>query len=134
GVEMNLGDLDVVVVGGAVGGAATALLLAGAGARVTLLERVARPRAVGAGLALAENGLTVLHALGLGPDLDRVARSVTTPRVVDGAGRVLFDARDRTRVQVVRRGDLQGLLLDAITRSPRIEASFGVEVTRAEAD
>jgi 2-polyprenyl-6-methoxyphenol hydroxylase-like FAD-dependent oxidoreductase len=43
-------DLHVVVVGAALGGATAALLLARAGARVTLLEKVAEPRAVGAGI------------------------------------------------------------------------------------
>jgi len=53
---MRLDDLHVVIVGGATGGCSAALLLARAGARVTLVERVAEPRAVGAGIAIAENG------------------------------------------------------------------------------
>jgi 2-polyprenyl-6-methoxyphenol hydroxylase-like FAD-dependent oxidoreductase len=63
-MTMKLDGMDVVVVGAAMGGATAALLLARSGARVTLLEKVAEPRAVGAGIAVAENGLAVLEALG----------------------------------------------------------------------
>ena len=55
----------VVVAGAGVGGATAARLLAALGARVTLLERVREPRAVGAGILLQPNGLAVLYALGL---------------------------------------------------------------------
>ena len=58
---MDLANLRVIIVGGATGGCAAALLLARAGAHVTLVERVAQPRAVGAGIALAENGMAVLE-------------------------------------------------------------------------
>ena len=54
-----------VIVGGGIGGPATALALAGAGLPVTLLERSAAPDGGGAGLALYPNGLAVLYGLGL---------------------------------------------------------------------
>ena len=66
---MNLTELHVVVVGAATSGSAAALLLARSGARVTLLEKVEQPRAVGAGIALAANGLAVLESLGLARQL-----------------------------------------------------------------
>jgi hypothetical protein len=56
--DVRTADLAVVVAGAGIGGAATALLLARAGARVTLCERVAS--AVGAGILLQPNGLAVL--------------------------------------------------------------------------
>jgi salicylate hydroxylase len=43
---------EVIVAGAGIGGAAAALLLARRGMRVTLLERVAEPRSVGAGILL----------------------------------------------------------------------------------
>src|SRR5574338_453340 len=63
--SMDLHDLHIIVIGAGTGGSAAALLLARAGARVALVERVAQPRAVGAGIAMAENGLAVLESLGL---------------------------------------------------------------------
>jgi 2-polyprenyl-6-methoxyphenol hydroxylase-like FAD-dependent oxidoreductase len=45
---VTAGDRHAVVAGAGIGGAAAALLLANAGWRVTLFERVAEPRAVGA--------------------------------------------------------------------------------------
>ena len=132
---MTLPDLRVLVVGGATGGAAAALLLARAGARVTLLERVAAPRAIGAGIGLADNGLAVLESLGLGPALEARARPAGAPRIVDGARRPVFvPPGPPPRIWMVRRSDLQGLLLDALAAEPRIDARFGVEVESATPD
>jgi len=132
---MNLSQLHVLVVGGATGGAATALLLARAGARVTLLEKVAQPRAVGAGIALAENGLAVLESIGLGPAIAAHCRSVPLPAIVDARGRRLIaPPSPPPRVRMIRRSTLQGLLLDALAAEPRIERHFGVEVVSADRD
>ena len=126
---MRISDLHVLVVGAATGGSAAALLLARAGARVTLLERVERPRAVGAGIALAANGLAVLESLGLGAAL-AVARPVVGARITDAAGRTLLAVPEPApRVVMLRRSTLQALLLDAVAAEPRIEAHFGAEVT-----
>lgn len=132
---MQLHHLHVVVAGGATGGAAAALLLARAGARVTVLERVAQPRAVGAGIALAANGLAVLESVGLGPALAASAQDVGPARIVDAGGHVLFTPpAPRPRIAMVRRATLQGLLLDAMAAEPRIEQRFGTEVIRAHPD
>lgn len=129
---MRLASLHVIVCGAATGGSAAALLLARAGARVTLVEKVARPRAVGAGLAIAENGLAVLESLGLGPALD-AARPIRGMRITDARGRTLLaPPRPAPRVVMVRRATLQGVLLDAVAAEPRIEAHFGAELLRAE--
>lgn len=129
---MRPADLHVLVVGAATGGSATALLLARAGARVTLLERVAEPRAVGAGIAIAENGLAVLESLGLGPALEP-ARAVHGVRITDADGRTLLEPpRPAPRVVMLRRSTLQRVLLDAVLAEPRITARFGREVVRAD--
>jgi len=133
-LAMRISDLHVLVVGAATGGSATALLLARAGARVTLLERVERPRAVGAGIALAANGLAVLESLGLGPALG-VARPVVGARITDASGRTLLAVPEPApRVVMLRRSTLQALLLDAVAAEPRIEAHFGTEVTSVGRD
>jgi 2-polyprenyl-6-methoxyphenol hydroxylase-like FAD-dependent oxidoreductase len=131
---MQLDSLRVIVVGGAIGGCTTALLLARAGAHVTLLERVAQPRAVGAGIAIAANGQAVLDGLGLGPALAG-APLVRNGRVVDGRGRTLLAPMDAMPpVRMLRRSTLATVLLDAIAAEPRITAMFGTEVVAADAN
>src|SRR3954471_19567521 len=62
---MEVTGRRVPVVGAGIGGMASALLLARAGAHVVLLERVGEVAAVGAGLLLQANGLAVLGGLGV---------------------------------------------------------------------
>ncbi len=132
---MNLGALNVLVAGAATGGCSAALFLARAGACVTLFERVAQPRAIGAGIGLAENGLAVLEALGLGAAIAARARQVSSPRVVDGRGRTLLEPGEQApRLWMLRRGDLQSVLLDAVAAEPGIATRFGAEVLSARPD
>jgi 2-polyprenyl-6-methoxyphenol hydroxylase-like FAD-dependent oxidoreductase len=128
---MVLSGMNIVVCGGATGGCAAALLLARAGADVTLVEREAEPRAVGAGIAIAQNGLAVLESLGLGAAL-AVAKPVTEVRIVDARGRTLLAPRGKPpRAVMIRRSTLQGMLLDAVAGESRIQRRFGTEVIRA---
>lgn len=128
---MLLTDLNVVVCGGATGGSAAALFLARAGARVTLVERASEPRAIGAGIAIAENGLAVLESLGLGEAL-AVARPVTEVRIVDRRGRTLLAPRGTPpRAVMLRRSTLQAMLFDAVAGERRIMQRLGTEVVRA---
>jgi 2-polyprenyl-6-methoxyphenol hydroxylase-like FAD-dependent oxidoreductase len=121
----------VVVSGAATSGCAAALFLARAGARVTLVDRVAEPKAIGAGIAIAENGLAVFESLGLAGALD-VARPVEGARIVDASGRTLLAPRGTPpRAVMVRRATLQRVLLDAVAGEPRIECVFGTEVINA---
>ena len=129
---MSVQGLRVIVVGAATGGCAAALLLARAGARVTLVERVARPTAVGAGIALAANGMAVLESMGLGPAL-AAARPATAPRIVDGRGRTLLAPPARADIRLLRRATLQGVLHDAVAAEPGITRRFGCEVERVDA-
>ncbi|MET0340900.1 MAG: NAD(P)/FAD-dependent oxidoreductase [Polyangiales bacterium] len=136
---MQLSTFHVGIVGGAIGGASAALLLARAGARVTLLEKVGDPRGVGAGIALAENGIAVLDALGFGPALARIGAPVDGVRITDAAGRTLFvprgDAPDAPpRVLMARRSDVYGMLNLALSTEPGITTHYGSEVTGAWAD
>jgi salicylate hydroxylase len=88
---MSIRGRAVVVAGGGIAGMATALLPAKAGASVTLVERVAAPEAVGAGLLLQPNGLAVLRGLGLGVELERGAHRLDDgPALRDAGGRVLL--------------------------------------------
>ncbi|MGE0039546.1 MAG: FAD-dependent oxidoreductase [Vicinamibacterales bacterium] len=128
---MEMHGLHVVVAGGAIGGSAAALLLARAGARVTLVEKVAHPAAVGAGIGLADNGLAVLESIGLLPALEAVACPVEGGRVVDGEGRLLLAPDQAPRTWMVRRSALQALLLDAVSGERGITGHFGASVVDA---
>lgn len=132
---MDLKRMDVLVAGGATAGSVIALLLARAGARVTVLEKVTQPRAVGAGIALAENGLAVLEALGFGPALARSGCPVEGARVVDGEGNVLLQPpAPQPRALMVRRSDLQSMLFDALGAEKRVELVLGAAVESARSD
>jgi 2-polyprenyl-6-methoxyphenol hydroxylase-like FAD-dependent oxidoreductase len=132
-MNRKLDGMDIVVVGAAMGGATAALLLARSGARVTLLEKVAQPGAVGAGIAVAENGLAVLEALGLGGELGRLGAPVEGVRVVDGGGRTMLQPRGKQpRALMMKRSDLYGALLGAVAAEARITLRLDAEVLLAD--
>src|SRR5258708_15547371 len=64
GVGVN-GRLPTVIVGGGIGGLATALALSRSGRRVDVVEKAADFGEIGAGLQLAPNAMAVLDRLGL---------------------------------------------------------------------
>jgi 2-polyprenyl-6-methoxyphenol hydroxylase-like FAD-dependent oxidoreductase len=132
---MEMASMKVIVAGGGTGGAAVALLLARSGATVTVLEKVARARPVGAGIGLAANGLAVLEAL-LGADaLAPFSCPVDDARIVDGTGRLLFRPRgDLPRVAMVRRSDLQACLVAALEAEPRVIVRRGAELVATAPD
>ena len=130
---MNLQSLHVLVVGAATGGSATALLLARAGATVTLVERFTQHNAVGAGLALAANGRAVLDALGLGPALGSMLESPGA-RVTNARGRTLAVPPAGARIGVITRSRLQDVLVDAVLAEPRIACRFGTTLEHATPD
>ena len=70
---MAADDPMAVVVGGGIGGLASAVALAQTGWRVTVLERAPAFGEVGAGLAATGNGMTALAALGLAEAAHAVA-------------------------------------------------------------
>jgi len=133
---MNVRGIKVAVVGGAVGGASVALLLARAGAEVTLFERVPKFRAVGAGIGLQPNGMAVLRGLGLGDALAEQGCVLDAPRITDPTGRTLLQPTfpDGGQVVMLRRSELQDILRDAIDREPGIAIRMGFEVQGARPD
>ncbi|MFP7570760.1 FAD-dependent oxidoreductase [Marivita sp. S2033] len=62
---MELGGLDITVIGGGIGGLACALALQQRGASVVVLEQAEAITEVGAGIQISPNGLRVIEALGL---------------------------------------------------------------------
>jgi 2-polyprenyl-6-methoxyphenol hydroxylase-like FAD-dependent oxidoreductase len=87
------GTLQVAIIGGGTAGAATALLLARAGHRISLFERVAEPGPAGAGILLQPTGMRVLEELGL---LERILEHGTRIDSLYGTnpqGRTVLDVR-----------------------------------------
>ena len=135
-----MNGLSVVVVGGAVGGASTALTLARLGASVTVVERVDEPTVVGAGILLQPNGLAVLAALSLVEDVNATGRRMSGGVVRSENGRVISSMAVPERdpafghVLAVRRSRLMDVLVSSVVAHPRIAVRFGAEVTAARPD
>jgi 2-polyprenyl-6-methoxyphenol hydroxylase-like FAD-dependent oxidoreductase len=137
---MSLTGKHVIVVGGGIGGAVTALLSARAGARVTLLEQYEKPHTVPSGLLLQPNGLAVLYGLDLDERLLRRGTRLSSLRVADPNGRTIVELKvprfgeELDHVLVIRRDELLASLFDLIGAEPGIDCHFDTEVLAASAD
>ena len=126
---------QLIVVGGGIGGLATALAAATAGARVRLLERADGFAEIGAGIQLAPNATRVLARWGL---LDRLVSVGVLPRrlvlrnAVSGEELTALHLDDKFAAayggpyMVLHRSDL----LDALVRACEQEANITLEVGR----
>jgi 2-polyprenyl-6-methoxyphenol hydroxylase-like FAD-dependent oxidoreductase len=128
---MRLDSTHILIVGAATGGAASAVLLARAGARVTLIERAPEIRSLGAGIALAANGRAVLERVGVHVGH---AAALVGARVADAQGRTLLLPPPGSELAVVTRAELQRGLLAAVEREPRIQLLVGCTLERATPD
>ncbi|MCG5472543.1 FAD-dependent oxidoreductase [Micromonospora sp. LAH09] len=92
-------DAHAIVVGGGIGGLSAALALHRHGWRVTVLERAAELREVGAGLSLMANAVRGVDSLGLGPALRRGGHGEAPGGVRNRHGRWLsrVDATEMVR-------------------------------------
>ena len=93
---------SAIVIGGGIAGMATAAVLGRLGVSVTVLEQASELKEVGAGLQISPNGLSVLRALGLEPEL--IKRGAVRGQAVS--------LRDYRRSGEVARLDLQRLTPD----------------------
>ena len=132
---MGADELSATVIGGGIAGLASAIALAQAGWRVTVLERAAAFGEVGAGLATTGNGMTALAALGLDEDIREVAYQTGTAGKQDQAGRWIMrmpDTRnDPTAVTTIwglQRQRLHGVLRAAAEAADGVELVTGAEV------
>lgn len=81
---MRLQDLDILIIGAGVAGLSAAALLAGAGARVRLIEQAPEITEVGAGLQISPNGAAVLREMGLQQALEGSATVAGAVQLRDG--------------------------------------------------
>lgn len=118
---MDIVDGPAIVVGGGIGGLTAALALAGRGIDVSVHERAAELREIGAGLGLWPAPLRVFDRLGIGDEV----RALSGPWLEAGLrradGRFLvrysveeFSARLGEPTIGVHRGELQALLLRSL--------------------
>jgi 2-polyprenyl-6-methoxyphenol hydroxylase-like FAD-dependent oxidoreductase len=128
------GRRSAIVIGAGIGGSVTALLLARAGMRVALLERVSDPKAVGAGILLQPNGLAVLYGLGLATQLDsRGARVSQAGIYARGTQPLLSDpipglGNGIDHALVIARSALFDILIGAVQREQDIDLQLGATV------
>lgn len=121
---MRLVRCRVGVIGGGIGGLASAVALRARGAEVTVFER-ARRQHQGVALLIWGNAMKVLASLGVADELLRVASPIDVTQVRDPAGQLLselpigeWSRRARMPSVVMRRADLVAALsgkLDAGT-------------------
>jgi 2-polyprenyl-6-methoxyphenol hydroxylase-like FAD-dependent oxidoreductase len=114
---------EIAVVGCGVAGQAAAALLADAGHEISVFERFAEPRPVGAGLLLQPTGLAVLRALGLAQDALAQGARVVGLEARAHTGRLVLDLayadlHPAAHGLGIRRSTLFDLLHGRLKRSP----------------
>ena len=113
--------MDAIIIGGGIGGLATALALRKVGITARVYEATSTIREVGAGLTLWSNAIHALHWLGLEERLNALSVPEIQGGIVTWRGEPLMhmDAADMQRrfgtpAIVVHRAELQAALLDAV--------------------
>jgi salicylate hydroxylase len=124
----------VVIVGGGIGGLAAALALLRRGLDIEVYEQSPELKEVGAGIQISSNGTRVLHALGLEAALAAV-QVIPTRREIrhwrTGETWCWFELGASTAQRygtphvMLHRGDLLGLLADAVRRLKPNAISLG---------
>jgi salicylate hydroxylase len=116
---------NIAIVGGGIGGLTAALALIRHGIEVEVYEQAPELKELGAGVQISSNGTRVLYALGLGPAIEKLGVVVAGKEIrlwSSGQTWKLFDLgaesveRYGFPYMMFHRGDLHGVLLDAIRR------------------
>ncbi|MET8624293.1 FAD-dependent monooxygenase [Kitasatospora sp. NPDC004669] len=127
---------SAVVVGGGIGGLATAIGLRLAGWDVTVVERAAVLDDAGAGISLHANGMRALALLGVGEAVEAASRRQYTggTRTPDGRRLAVMDGKALERelgapIVGIPRADLHRILREAL---PAESLVIGAEVTEVD--
>ena len=134
---------DIFLVGGGIGGLATALALGQAGVATQLFEQIPAFTEVGAGIGLGPNAVRRLQAWGLLPALQAKAFVPSQLNVMDAQnGRQLgslpmgpaFMQRYGAPYLTVHRADLHQVLLDAVKAQGTTELHLGHQLLNGQAN
>jgi salicylate hydroxylase len=128
---------DAMVVGGGIGGLATALALGRTGLNIQVLEQASAFGEVGAGLQLGPNAVRVLADWGLTDALNACAAFPEALQVRDARGgerlgRLSLGPQARARYDqpyaTLHRADLHALLLQAVRQLPRVHLALNARM------
>jgi 2-polyprenyl-6-methoxyphenol hydroxylase-like FAD-dependent oxidoreductase len=134
-------ERPIIVVGGGIGGLASALGLARTGRRVIVLEKAPQLGEIGAGIQLGPNAFHAFDYLGLGEAARDNAVFIEQLRLMDAmSGEEIvhiplgteFRQRFGNPYAVVHRGDLHGAMLRACRDNAQIELRVASEVVTYE--
>ena len=116
--------MQVLVIGGGIGGLAAGIALRRVGIEATVLEQARGLETVGAGLGLAANAILALERLGIAVDVRARGESAETlvARKPDGATLLELPLREREMLGV-HRADLQDVLAGAVGEGLRLSAA-----------
>ena len=138
-----MSDEPILIIGGGIGGLATALGLAQVGRRSVVLEKAPVLGEIGAGIQLGPNAFHCFDRLGVGDAARGMAVFIDELKLMDAlSGEEIchvplgddFRARFGNPYAVVHRGDLHGVLLRACRDSDLIDLRVDCEVTSYEQD
>jgi 2-polyprenyl-6-methoxyphenol hydroxylase-like FAD-dependent oxidoreductase len=127
----------VIVVGGGIGGLATAIALHGRGWQVRVLERAGGFAEVGAGISLMPNAMRALDAVGVGPAVRALGASDIQGALRNPAGRRLSNldpgaVTDRYgTTTILHRADLLRVLVAALPADCLMPATAASEVAES---
>ncbi|MBV9383201.1 MAG: bifunctional 3-(3-hydroxy-phenyl)propionate/3-hydroxycinnamic acid hydroxylase [Streptosporangiaceae bacterium] len=130
----------VIVVGAGPVGCTAALLLAGFGIPVTLLERHAEPHPLPRAVHLDDEVARTLHRIGVSEEFLARSRPCSGLRLLDARHRVMAEFRRDQQAGVhgfpqanmFHQPDLEELMLARIARHPLIDLRRGAEVLRVD--
>ncbi len=136
-------DSPIIIVGGGIGGFTAAAALLQQGFRVHVLEKAPSLGEVGAGVQNSPNAVRVLHALGLGPQVEE-ACFVPFARELRLWDTGLGPTRPTSNSELIakygfshinmHRADLHRILVDAVARDPRGTIQLDADCVRFEQD